>query len=269
MSQALKIVGGVVATIVIVTGAVLLYAARNLNSIIEERQGYLLARVSDALDRKVEVSEIRVRLGWGMMADLSGLKIGDDPAISDRPFVEATDAYAKVDLIPLLSRHVHVTEVTLKNPEFHVIRTEQGGYNVSTIGKKRPENLEGSEPQNPSSGNLGTGAAEAAHRRHGGQNLRAFYINRLVIDKGVIVYEERGPKHQTVNIEDVDLSITNFSLTRPFDLSLTLSLLSDKNNVDISGSLGPLAQNGVFDPRDAPFSIKAKLGPLDIARLRA
>ena len=142
MSQPLKIVGGALATVIIVAGAILLYAARNLNSIIKERQGYLLAKVSDALDRKIEVSEIKVTLGWGMMADLTGLKIEDDPAISDRPFVEAADAYAKVDLLPLLSRRIHVTEVRLKNPEVHIIRTEQGGYNISTLGRKRPENVE-------------------------------------------------------------------------------------------------------------------------------
>jgi uncharacterized protein involved in outer membrane biogenesis len=276
MSQAVKIVGGVIAVVIIVAAAVLLYAARNLNSIIEERQGYLLAKVSDALDRKVEVSEIKVTLGWGMMADLTGLKIEDDPAISDRPFVEAADAYAKVDLLPLLSRHIHVTEVRLKNPEVHIIRTEQGGYNVSTIGKKRPDNAETPESLNPKGSSLkgapiasGHGNLVATSKRAGNQNLSAFYVNSLIIDKGVIVYEERGPKHQTVNIQDVDLSITDFSLTRVFDLSLTLAVLSDKQNVDISGSFGPLAQNGALDVKDAVLKIKAKLGPVEIARLRA
>jgi len=36
--------------------------------------------------------------GAASRADLTGLKIQDDPALSDRPFVEANDAYAKVDL---------------------------------------------------------------------------------------------------------------------------------------------------------------------------
>jgi len=29
--------------------------------------------------------------------------------------------------------------VTLKNPEVRIIRTEQGSFNISTIGKKRGE----------------------------------------------------------------------------------------------------------------------------------
>ena len=56
MRKAVMIVGAIVAVVIVAVAAVLLYAARNLNSIIAERQGYLLQRVSDALGRKVEVS---------------------------------------------------------------------------------------------------------------------------------------------------------------------------------------------------------------------
>ena len=151
MRKAVMIVGAVVAVVVIVVAAVLMYAARNLNSIIAERQPVLLQKVSDALDRKVEVASIKVTLGWGLVADLTGLKIEDDPALSDQPFIAASDAYAKVELLPLLSRHIHVTEVTLKNPEVRVIRTEEGGFNLSTIGKKTPGHEE-KPPENLAAG---------------------------------------------------------------------------------------------------------------------
>src|SRR5580704_17544063 len=102
MRKAITIVGAILAVVIVVAGGVMLYAARNLNSIIAERQGVILQRVSDALDRRVEVASIKVTLGWGLEADLSGLKIDDDPALSDQPFVAASDAYAKVELLPLL-----------------------------------------------------------------------------------------------------------------------------------------------------------------------
>jgi uncharacterized protein involved in outer membrane biogenesis len=275
MKKAVMIVGAVVAVVVIVIAAVLLYAARNLNSIIAERQAYLLQRVSDALDRKVEVSTIKVTLGWGLMADLTGVKIEDDPALSDRPFIEANDAYAKVDLMPLLSRRVHVTEVTLKNPEVHIIRTEQGGFNVTTIGKKhrgneeqpsdkpRTDAIEGA-PITSERGNAQTPAKKSSR-----DNLAAIYVKSLVIDNGVIVYEERGPNHQMVTIGNVDIVVKDFGFTRVFDLSLKLAMLSDKQNVDISGTLGPLASEGALDIKNAHFTIEAKVGPLELARLRA
>ena len=273
MKKPLVIVGAVVGVIIVVIAAILLYAASNLNSIISERRTYLLERVGDALGRKVEVADIKVTLGWGVMADLTKLRIDDDPAISDRPFVEASDAYAKVELLPLLSRKIHVTEVSLKNPEVHIIRTEDGAYNVSTIGKKRSETT-GREPtpERPPRGGIRnppiTTAQPPAEKKSAG-NLGAIYVKLFDLDDGRIIYDERGPQHQTFAIEHVDLTVKDFSFGSAFDLTLKLAMLSDKQNVDISGSLGPLARDGALDVKDAGFKIKAQLGPILLARLRA
>ena len=272
MRRALMIVGAIVAVVIVVAGGVLLYAARNLNSIIAERQDFILQRVSDALDRKVEVASIKVTLGWGLEADLSGMKIEDDPALSDQPFVSAGDAYAKVELLPLLSRQVHVTEVKLKNPEVRIIRTEQGEFNLSTIGKKRVENEE-HQAESPSPAKIEGAPIATEHGTQAtpkkGANLAAIYVKSLAIDDGVIVYEERGRNHQTIRISDFDLTVENFSFMRAFDFTLKLAMLSEKQNIDISGSVGPLVQSGVLDIRNPPIKIDAKIGPLELSRLRA
>ncbi len=137
MKKALTIVGIVVAVIAVAVAGVFLYAARNLNSIIAEREPILLKRLSNSLNRKVEVSSFKVSLGWGLVAELDGVKIADDPALSDQPFIEADQVYADVDLLPLLSRHVHISDVKLKNPQVRIIRTEEGRFNISTVGRKR------------------------------------------------------------------------------------------------------------------------------------
>jgi uncharacterized protein involved in outer membrane biogenesis len=276
MKKAVMIVGAVVAVAVIVIGAVLIYAARNLNSIIAEREPVLLQKVSDSLGRKVEVESIKASLGWGLVAELTGLKIEDDPALSDRPFIEASEASAKVDLLPLLSRRIHVTEVTLKDPVVRIIRTEQGELNVSTIGKKSGAEKEpppaqtspGSMEQAPITSESGTMTAKPEKRR-GAENLAAVYVQSLLVDNGVIVYEERGANTQTVSINDVVLSVKDFRVTRAFDFTLKLAILSDKQNVDISGTAGPLASDGAVDLKNAHFAIEEKVGPLDLAKLRA
>ena len=86
------------------------------------------------------------------------------------------------------------------------------------------------------------------------------------MDNGVIVYEERGPNTQTVSINEVDLSVKDFRVTRAFDFTLKLAILSDKQNVDISGTAGPLASDGRLDLKDAHFAIEEKVGPLDLAQ---
>lgn len=200
------------------------------------------------------------------------MKIADDPVISDQPFVEASDVYAKVELIPLLSRRIHVTQVTLKNPEVRIIRTEQGNLNVSTIGKR--SEAEKAPPPTPEETRRGAikGApitAEQGTAKKPSLDLAALYVRAFSIDNGHIVYDERGPKHQTITIQDVDLTVERFSFNKPFDINLKLAAFSEKQNVEISGSAGPLASEGKIDVKSAPFKIKAKLGPILLARLRA
>lgn len=270
MRKALVIVGAVVALAAIVTGGVLLYAVRSLHLMLAERQARLLERLSDSLGRKVEVSTTKVSLGWGLMANMTDLKIADDPAVSDRPFIEASNAYFKVELLPLLSHHLRVTEITLERPEVHIIRNEQGEFNVSTLGKKRGEHEATSEHRRageieaaPITSEHGNERAE--ERRRG---TRAIYVQSLAIEGGVITYEERGPNAGVTTIRDVDLAVKDFSLARAFDVSLKLPILSDKANVDIAGTIGPVAHEDVVDFKHAPFALEAKVGPLELAKLR-
>ena len=273
MKKALTIVGIVVAVIAVAVAGVFLYAARNLNSIIAEREPILLERLSNSLNRKVEVSSFKVSLGWGLVAELDGVKIADDPALSDQPFVEADQVYADVDLLPLLSRHVHISDVKLKNPQVRIIRTEEGRFNISTVGRKQDE----SETKPPALEQGTARGAEAAPltaertiaQKKRQARLNAVYVKNFVVDDAVITYEERGPNHQSVTINDVDLALTGFSLARAFDVSLKLAMLSDKQNVDVSGTMGPLLHDGALDAKDAPLALEAKVGPLDLARLRA
>jgi uncharacterized protein involved in outer membrane biogenesis len=276
MKKAITIVGAVVAVAVIVIAAVLIYAARNLNSLIAEREPVLMQKVSDALGRKVEVASIKASLGWGLVAELTGLKIEDDPALSDRPFMEASEASAKVDLLPLLSRRIHVTKVTLKNPVIRLIRTEQGEFNVSKIGKRSGTEKEAPPPENLPQGSIeqapitsANGTMTAKPEKRGAENLAAVYVQSLLVDNGVIVYEERGANTQTVSINDVVVTVKDFRVTRAFDFTLKLAILSDKENVDISGTAGPLAPAGALDLKNAHFAIQEKVGPLDLAKLRA
>ena len=54
----------------IFAGAILFYAATNLNSIIAERRQTILDKVSTALGRQVHADDIKVSLGWGILAEL-------------------------------------------------------------------------------------------------------------------------------------------------------------------------------------------------------
>src|ERR1700688_2466787 len=128
----------VISVIVAVVAAVVIYAVLNLNGIIQKQRGLILTKASDAVGRKVDIQDIHASLGWGVIADLRGVTIADDPSFSQAPFVQAADVYARVALMPLLSRRVEVEQILLKQPVVHIIRNQRGDLNVSTIGKTSP-----------------------------------------------------------------------------------------------------------------------------------
>ncbi len=142
MRRVIVIAVAIVGAVVIFAGAILFYAATNLNSIIAERRQIVLDKVSRALGRQVHADDIKVSLGWGILADVTGVRVSDDPDFSNKPFIEANNVYTRLELIPLLARRIEVTEVVLDKPVIRIVQTHDGTLNVSTLGRKKVENEE-------------------------------------------------------------------------------------------------------------------------------
>ncbi len=100
----------------------------------------MLARASDAIGRPLEADEIKASLGRGVAIEITGVKLADDPAFSQLPFVQADEVLLKVEFLPLLSKELKVTELVLRQPQIRIIRSTAGAMNVSTIAKKSGEN---------------------------------------------------------------------------------------------------------------------------------
>src|ERR1700685_154440 len=137
MRRLLVAVVAIVVAVVIFAGAVLFYAAINLNSIIAEPRQTVLEKFSRAPGRQVHADDIKVSFGWGIMADVTGVQVADDPDISKKPFIEASNVYARLELLPLLARRIEVTEVVLEKPVIRIVPTRDGCFNVSTLGRKK------------------------------------------------------------------------------------------------------------------------------------
>src|ERR1700675_2896505 len=137
MRRVIVIAAAIVGAVVIFAGAILFYAATNLNSIIAERRQTILDKVSTALGRQVHADDIKVSIGWGILADVTGVQVADDPDISKKPFIEASNVYTRLQLMPLLARRIEVTEVVLDKPVIRIVQTRDGTFNVSTLGRKK------------------------------------------------------------------------------------------------------------------------------------
>src|SRR5579863_2427015 len=191
MRRVILIAAAIVGAVVIFAGSVLFYAVTNLDSIIAERRQTILDKVSIALGRQVHAGDIKVTLGWGIMADVTGLQVADDPDISKKPFIEASDVYTHVELIPLLSRRIEVTEVVLDKPVIRIVQTRDGTLNVSTLGRKSVETAEesGTRRRRKEGAIGGSPMAEAGRAPSA---LGSIFVQNFSINDGTLIYETEG-----------------------------------------------------------------------------
>jgi uncharacterized protein involved in outer membrane biogenesis len=277
MRRVIVIAAAIVGAVVIFAGAILFYAATNLNSIIAERRQTILDKVSTALGRPIHADDIKVSLGWGIMADVTGVQVADDPDISKKPFIEAGNVYARLQLLPLLARRIEVTEVVLDKPVIRIVQTRDGTFNVSTLGRKKihteQESSEGeaeNENEGGGGGGKGGGANEESPMAEAGRApavLGSLLVQNFSINDGTLTFQTEGaPESATVN--HIDLKVRDFGFQAPFTAALTFAALSDQQNFDLSATIGPLVSNGVLDIDAIPLTGNAKVGPILLTQLQ-
>ena len=264
MRRVIVIAAAIVGAIVIFAGAILFYAATNLNSIIAERRQNILDKVSTALGRQVHADDIKVTLGWGILADVTGVQVADDPDISKKPFIEASNVYTRLQLMPLLARRIEVTEVVLDKPVIRIVQTRDGAFNVSTLGRKKVSTEEETQQGEGGGGHEESPMAEAGKAP---ASLGSLQVQNFSINDGTLTYETEGvPEAATINA--INLKLRDFVFNAQFTVDLTFAALSDQQNFDLSATIGPLINNGVIDVDAIPVSAQAKVGPIQLAQLK-
>src|SRR5579864_8594030 len=225
----------VISVIVAVVAAVVIYAVLNLNGIIQNQRGLILTKASAAVGRKVEVQDIHASLGWGVIADLRGVTIADDPAFSQQPFVQAADVYARVALLPLLSRRVEIKQISLKQPVVHIIKNKRGELNLSSIGRN-PSAGEAAAPTPTAPPAAGqpltsaplTGARPAGQTPAGAGALGEVSVSILTVENATLVYQD--PSGSALMLRSVDLDVENLAISTPIDIKLSLAAFGKERN---------------------------------------
>jgi uncharacterized protein involved in outer membrane biogenesis len=266
MRRVIVIAAAIIGAVVIFAGAVLFYAATNLNSIIAERRETILDKVSTALGRTVHVDDIKVSFGWGILADVTGVQVADDPDISKKPFIESGNLYARLELIPLLARRIEITEVVLDKPVIRIVQTRDGTLNVTTLGRKKiaTEEESGEDKGTKGGGTIGASPMAESGRRHSTRD--SLFVRNVTVNDGTLTFETQGaPQAATINA--IDLKVRDFGFHAPFTVALTFGALADQDNFDLSATIGPLINKGAIDIDAVPLSATAKAGPILLTQL--
>ena len=266
MRRVIVIAAAIIGAVVIFTGAVFFYAATNLNSIIAEHRGTILDKLSTALGRNVQVADIKVSLGWGVLADVTGVQVADDPDISKKPFIEASNVYTRLELIPLLARRIEVSEVVLDKPVIRIVQTREGTLNVFTLGKKK---IATEEQPGEGKGAKGGGVTEASPMEEAGRapsTLGGLFVRNFTVNDGTLIFETQGAP-QAATVKAIGLKVRDFGFKAPFTVALTFAALADQQNFDLSATIGPLISHGFIDIDAIPLSVTAKVGPVLLTQL--
>jgi hypothetical protein len=236
---------------VLIAAGLTAYAYFNLSSIVARNEERILARVSGELGRRVQVAKIQAQMGWGVSVEVSGLTIADDPAFSTKPFLAANDVSVDVEFFPLLRGEAKVIRLELIKPDIRLVMNASGDLNVTSIGA------------NPEQAQLKHG--RRANKR---SSLADLSIKALSIEDGAIYFNDLGEKAAPIRVHHLDFDVTNFNAASAFDVATKFAFSGDQQNVEASGKLGPMLDQGVMDASGIPVDLTLKLDSILLDSLR-
>jgi AsmA protein len=234
MKRILKIVGIAVAILIVILIA--LPFLINVNSFRPK----LEATASEALGRQVKVGNLSLSILSGSVS-ADNISIAEDPAFGTAPFVTAKSLKVGVEVIPLItSKELHVTDITLEQPEITLLKTADGKWNFSSLG-----------------GNATKSSAPSSSSSSTPANLS---VAKLSVTDGKLIVGKTNSKAKPHVYDQVNITVTNFSPTSQFPFRLTAKLPAG-GSADISGQAGPI---NAADAAKTPFEAKVKINNMDI-----
>jgi len=215
------LLGLVLLVLVVGAGALLLVDANHFRPQIQTTLG-------QALGREVTLGQLHVS-PWSGSLDADDIRIGDDPAFGDKPFVSARSLQLGVRLWPLLlHRQLQITSLTLDQPVVRLLQNRAGQWNFA---------------------NFGAGAAAAPAPDASPTRPLAFSVDKLRIRDGRIDLQRAAG--DTRSYRKMALSADNVGLGAAFPFSMSADIAGG-GSLQLDGKLGPWnATNALLTPLDA------------------
>jgi AsmA protein len=231
MKKLLKWIAIVFAVLIVI--ALALPFLINVNSFKPQIESNL----TDALGRKVTVGNLSLSILSGSVG-ADDIAIADDPSFASQPFIRAKALKVGVELMPLIfSKQLHVTELSLTEPQVTLLRASSGRWNYSTLG-----GTSASKPAAPSS----SGANSFQ------QNLS---VGKLAIKDGrVSIAETKAPAKAHV-YDKVNIEVKNFSFASQFPFTLSAGLPGG-GTLKLDGTAGPIPNDAAQTPLQAKLEVK-------------
>jgi AsmA protein len=229
----MKIVVGLGVVILLLVGLVL-----SLPFLIDlnKYQDQYRPLIEDALNRKVQLQDIRLTIWPRIGARVAGFAVLDDPAFGSGPFTSLTSLDVGVKLMPLLSGKAEVEEITLRDPVITVIKNKNGVLNVSTIGRTGV-----AAPATPSRAPIPSAEGPL-------KILALLAVDRVSIGGGQLTYRDLSTTKPTEYVlQDLELLLKSVRLGQTPSLHLATLVQPYNTPVTLDGTFGPLKETTDID----------------------
>ena len=199
--------------------------------------------LNTALNRKVDIGNIRLSILSGGVT-VENIAISDDPAFNNGPFLKAKSLTVNVEMLPLIfSRAIHITGLTIDEPNATLLRSPAGTWNFSTLGAK-------------DSGNSSSQVSSAAATSSSSNSSPDLSVSRFALKNGTIVVGNTGAAARTHTYSQVNLKASDLSYTTQFPFQLTANTPGN-GSIKLDGKAGPLnSQNTAATPLNTNLDVK-------------
>jgi AsmA protein len=192
--------------------------------------------IEEALNRKVQLQDIRLTVWPRIGARVAGFSVLDDSAFSSGPFASLSSLDVGVKLMPLLSGKVEVEEITLHGPVITVIKNKNGVLNVSTIGRKGVP-----VPEKPSRAPIPSTEGPL-------KLLALLAVDRVSIAGGKLTYRDLSAAAPTEYVlQDLELLLREVRLGQTPNLHVATLVQPFNMPVKLDGTFGPLRETMDID----------------------
>ena len=194
--------------------------------------------LSSLLGRPITLGHLSFSLFKGSLV-AKDISIGDDPAFSTSPFLQAKSLEIGVEVAPLvLHRQVRITDLMIDTPAINLLYAENGRWNFSSIGAS---------------------SAAAQKTSSTTTTLPDLTLGELKIKNGSATVSPTPAVRKPLVYSNIDVSVQQFSFLKPFAFQLSATLPAS-GSFDLSGNAGPLSQKNAAD---TPFQANLKLKGFD------
>ncbi|QPD06043.1 MAG: hypothetical protein Nkreftii_003817 [Candidatus Nitrospira kreftii] len=192
--------------------------------------------IEDALNRKVQLQDIRLTIWPRIGASVAGFAVLDDPSFGSGPFASLSSLDVGVKLMPLLSGQVEVEEVTLRDPVITVIKNQKGVLNVSTIGRTGV-----AVPETPSRAPIPSTEVPL-------KVLALLAVDRVSVDGGKLTYRDLTTSKPTEYVlQDLEVLLREVRLGQTPNLHFATLVQPFNVPVKLDGTFGPLKETMEID----------------------